>query len=78
LGRTVAYDKNPNSSDRNYLISVVSILIEEVDIWLRRAKGSEVQRQKEMNRNRLGDDPGETNRWSGNEQRCLLVANPGL
>jgi len=37
------------------------------DIWLRRAKGSAVQRQKDMNRNRLGDELGETNKLSGSE-----------
>jgi len=34
----------------------------EIDIWLRRAKGSAVQSQKDMNRNRLGDELGETNK----------------
>jgi hypothetical protein len=28
---------------------------------------SAVQRQKNMNRNRLGDELGETNKWSGSE-----------
>jgi hypothetical protein len=35
------------------------------DIWLCRAKGSAVQRQKDMNRNRLDDELGETNNLSG-------------
>jgi hypothetical protein len=37
------------------------------DIWLRRAKGSAVQRQKDMNRKRLGDELGETNKLFGSE-----------
>ncbi len=37
-----------------------------IDIWLRRAKGSAVERQKDMNRNRLGDELGETNKLFGN------------
>ena len=36
-----------------------------IDIWLRRAKGSDVRSQKDMNRNRLGDELGETNKWFG-------------
>jgi hypothetical protein len=39
----------------------------ENDIWLRRAKGSAMQRQKDMNRNRLGDELGETNKLFGSE-----------
>ena len=34
-----------------------------IDILLRRAKGSAVQRQKDMNRNPLGDELGETNKY---------------
>jgi hypothetical protein len=39
----------------------------DIDFWLRRAKGSAVQRQKDMNRNRLGDELGETNKCAGSE-----------
>jgi hypothetical protein len=39
----------------------------DIDLLLRRAKGSAVQRQKDMNRNRLGDELGETNKWFGSE-----------
>ena len=38
-----------------------------IDFWLRRAKGSAVQRQRDMNRNRLGDELGETNELFGSE-----------
>jgi hypothetical protein len=37
----------------------------DIDLWLRRAKGSAVQRQKDINRNRLGDELGETNKLYG-------------
>jgi hypothetical protein len=36
-----------------------------MDIWIRRAKGSAVKRQKDMNRNRLGDELGVTNKYAG-------------
>jgi hypothetical protein len=45
----------------------------DIDFWLRRAKGSAVQRHKDMNRNRLGDELGETNKLFGSE----LLADEG-
>jgi len=45
----------------------------DIDLWLRRAKGSAVQRQKDMNRNRLGDELGETNKCF----RSMLVDDEG-
>ncbi len=37
----------------------------DIGLWLRRAKGSAVQSQKDMNRNRLGEELGETNKLFG-------------
>jgi hypothetical protein len=39
-----------------------------MDIWLRRAKGSAVQKQEGMNRYRPGDEPGETNKYAHSER----------
>jgi hypothetical protein len=44
-----------------------------IDFWLRRAKSSAVQSQKDMNQNRLGNELGETNKIFGSK----LINNAG-